>query len=167
MDSEDIDEPDGVGGAAAVEDSEAAAAGPDDHEGDVVQSPEEEEEMATLDAQRIFLLMRKEYRSVETRPFSSNYDMSSLVRLSRNTRAHWYFSHLNSEIRVSNKQSMAEFHRWAIIIVTINNDDNVMITAATTWTSYQWSRASQCPGSGTGTRDISTPTRSLALSLSL
>ena len=114
MDSEDIDEPDGVGGAAAVEGSEAAAAGPDDHEGDVVQSPEEEEEMATLDAQRIFLLMRKEYRSVETRPFSSNYDMSSLVRLSRNTRAHWYFSHLNSEIRVSNKQSMAEFHRWAI-----------------------------------------------------
>ena len=70
--------------------------------------------MATLDAQRIFLLMRKEYRSVETRPFSSNYDMSSLVRLSRNTRAHWYFSHLNSEIRVSNKQSMAEFHRWVI-----------------------------------------------------
>ena len=45
---------------------------------------------------------------------SSNYDESSLVRLSRNTRAHWYFSHLNSEIRVSNKQSMAEFHRWAI-----------------------------------------------------
>ena len=47
MDSEDIDEPDGVGGAAAVKDSEEAAAGPDDHEGDVVQSPEEEEEMAT------------------------------------------------------------------------------------------------------------------------
>ena len=64
MDSEDIDEPDGVGGAAAVEGSEAA--GNDDDEGDVVQSPEEEEEMATLDAQRIFLLMRKEYRSVET-----------------------------------------------------------------------------------------------------
>ena len=66
MDTEDIDEPDGVGGAAAVEGSEAAAAGHDDDEGDVVQSPEEEEEMATLDAQRIFLLMRKEYRSVET-----------------------------------------------------------------------------------------------------
>ena len=67
MDSEDIDEPDGVGGAAAGEGSEAAAAvGHDDHDGDVVQSPEEEEEMATLDAQRIFLLMRKEYRSVET-----------------------------------------------------------------------------------------------------
>ena len=52
----------------------------------------------------------------------------------------------------------------AIIIVTINNDnnndDNLMITAATTWTSYQWSRASQCPGNGTGTRATSTPTRS-------
>ena len=100
---------------------------------------------------------------------SSNYDESSLVRLSRNTRAHWYFSHLNSEIRVSNKQSMAEFHRWAIIMVTLiityNNDDNVMITAATTWTSCRWSRASPCPGSGTGTRATSTLTRSLSLSL--
>ena len=50
-----------------------------------------EEENVVLDAQRIFLLMRKEYR------------------LSRNTRALWYFSHLNSEIRVTNKQSMSEF----------------------------------------------------------
>jgi len=46
---------------------------------------------ATLEAERIFLLMKKEYR------------------LSRNTRAHWYFSHLNSEIKVTNKQSLSEF----------------------------------------------------------
>ena len=47
-----------------------------------------------LEAERIFLLMKKEYR------------------LSRNTRAHWYFSHLtpgNTEIRAPNKQSLAEF----------------------------------------------------------
>ena len=49
------------------------------------------DEGGILEAERIFLLMKKEYR------------------LSRNTRAHWYFSHLNSEIKVSNKQSLSEF----------------------------------------------------------
>ena len=67
---------------------------PDLSQGEADQA--QEEENVVLESQRIFLLMRKEYR------------------LSRNTRALWYFSHLNSEIRVSNKQSMAEFHRWAI-----------------------------------------------------
>ena len=46
MESADIDEPDGPGPA------------PGGGEGD----EEEEEDMVTLDAQRIFLLMRKEYR---------------------------------------------------------------------------------------------------------
>ena len=45
MESADTDEPDGPGPA------------PGGGEGD-----EEEEDMVTLDAQRIFLLMRKEYR---------------------------------------------------------------------------------------------------------
>ena len=35
-----------------------------------------------LEGEQIYLLMKKEYR------------------LSRNTRAHWYFSHLNTDIRV-------------------------------------------------------------------
>ena len=60
-----------------------------------------EEENVVLEAQRIFLLMRKEYR------------------LSRNTRALWYFSHLNSEIRVSNKQNMAEFTGRDLDIVSV------------------------------------------------
>ena len=63
--------------------------------------PAVEEESVVLEAQRIFLLMRKEYR------------------LSRNTRALWYFSHLNSEIRVSNKQSMAEFTGRDLDIVSV------------------------------------------------
>ena len=62
---------------------------PDLSEGEADQA--QEEENVVLESQRIFLLMRKEYR------------------LSRNTRALWYFSHLNSEIRVTNKQSMSEF----------------------------------------------------------
>ena len=77
MEEEGIDEPDGVIRLMINDDYE--------------HQEEAEDEQVTLEAKRIFLLMRKEYR------------------LSRNTRAHWYFSHLNSEIHVTNKQSMAEF----------------------------------------------------------
>ena len=44
----------------------------------------EGEDMEVLEGEQIYLLMKKEYR------------------LSRNTRALWYFSHINKEIRVSN-----------------------------------------------------------------
>ena len=43
----------------------------------------EGEEVEVLEGEQIYLLMKKEYR------------------LSRNTRALWYFSHINKEIRVS------------------------------------------------------------------
>ena len=51
MEAEDIDEPDGFAGE---ED--------DDRHGEG-RGASEEEEVVTLDSQRIFLLMRKEYRS--------------------------------------------------------------------------------------------------------
>ena len=43
----------------------------------------EGEDVEVLEGEQIYLLMKKEYR------------------LSRNTRALWYFSHINKEIRVS------------------------------------------------------------------
>ena len=43
----------------------------------------EGEEVEVLEGEQIYLLMKKEYR------------------LSRNTRALWYFSHINKEIRAS------------------------------------------------------------------
>lgn len=69
----------------------------------------EGEDVEVLEGEQIYLLMKKEYR------------------LSRNTRALWYFSHINKEIRVSgiicnshlyvdtiasqvsNRQNLAEF----------------------------------------------------------
>ena len=56
MEAEEIDEPDGAGGGPP---------GPGDQEtGDTHgEGGDAEEEVVTLDAQRIFLLMRKEYRS--------------------------------------------------------------------------------------------------------
>ena len=58
MEAEDIDEPDGAGGGGGPH-------GPGAEEGEGREAPEEreEEEVVTLDSQRIFLLMRKEYRS--------------------------------------------------------------------------------------------------------
>ena len=38
----------------------------------VAEELEEEEEVVTLDAQRIFLLMRKEYRSRDNRTYRTN-----------------------------------------------------------------------------------------------
>ena len=59
MEAEDIDEPDGAGGGPQgqiVEEDDGDRHG----EG---RGASEEEEVVTLDSQRIFLLMRKEYRS--------------------------------------------------------------------------------------------------------
>ena len=58
MEAEDIDEPDGVGGGPQVPTGEE-----DDHRHGEGRGVSEEEEVVTLDSQRIFLLMRKEYRS--------------------------------------------------------------------------------------------------------
>ena len=59
MEAEDIDEPDGAGGGALGPGEEEAA----ERQGEGGEAHEEaEEEVVTLDAQRIFLLMRKEYR---------------------------------------------------------------------------------------------------------
>ena len=61
MEAEEIDEPDGAGGGPGEQET-----GDTHGEGGGAQEEPEEEEVVTLDAQRIFLLMRKEYRSVET-----------------------------------------------------------------------------------------------------
>ena len=58
MEAEDIDEPDGVGGGPQGPTGEVD----DDRQGEG-RAVSEEEEVVTLDSQRIFLLMRKEYRS--------------------------------------------------------------------------------------------------------
>ena len=58
MEAEDIDEPDGVGGGLQGPTGEED----DDRHGEG-RGVSEEEEVVTLDSQRIFLLMRKEYRS--------------------------------------------------------------------------------------------------------
>ena len=50
----------------------------------MVEEVKEGEDVEVLEGEQIYLLMKKEYR------------------LSRNTRALWYFSHINKEIRVSN-----------------------------------------------------------------
>ena len=47
------------------------------------EEEEEGEEVEVLQGEQVYLLMKKEYR------------------LSRNTRAHWYFSHLNTHLRAS------------------------------------------------------------------
>ena len=49
----------------------------------MVEEVKEGEDVEVLEGEQIYLLMKKEYR------------------LSRNTRALWYFSHINKEIRVS------------------------------------------------------------------
>ena len=59
MEAEDIDEPDGVGGGPQVPTGEKEDG---DRHGEG-RGVSEEEEVVTLDSQRIFLLMRKEYRS--------------------------------------------------------------------------------------------------------
>lgn len=60
MEAEEIDEPDGAGGGPPSPGEQEAG---DTHGEGGAQEAEEEEEVVTLDAQRIFLLMRKEYRS--------------------------------------------------------------------------------------------------------
>ena len=55
------------------------------------EEEEEGEEVEVLQGEQVYLLMKKEYR------------------LSRNTRAHWYFSHLNTQLRVGNRQNLSEF----------------------------------------------------------
>ena len=58
MEAEDIDEPDVAGGGGGPH-----GTGAGDGEGRGEEEEREEEEVVTLDSQRIFLLMRKEYRS--------------------------------------------------------------------------------------------------------
>ena len=58
MEAEDIDEPDGVGGGL-----QGPTGDEDDDRHGEGGGVSEEEEVVTLDSQRIFLLMRKEYRS--------------------------------------------------------------------------------------------------------
>ena len=58
MEAEDIDEPDGVGGGPQGPTGEEDG----DRHGEGRGASEDEEEVVTLDSQRIFLLMRKEYR---------------------------------------------------------------------------------------------------------
>ena len=58
MEAEDIDEPDGAGGGRGPQ-----GPGAEEGEGRGGSEEREEEDMVTLDSQRIFLLMRKEYRS--------------------------------------------------------------------------------------------------------
>ena len=71
MEVEDIDEPDGAGGGPPGPGDQEAG---DTHgEGGAAEElEEEEEEVVTLDAQRIFLLMRKEYRSRDNRTYRTN-----------------------------------------------------------------------------------------------
>ena len=59
----------------------------------MVEEVKEGEDVEVLEGEQIYLLMKKEYR------------------LSRNTRALWYFSHINKEIRVSSV--MCNLHLYA------------------------------------------------------
>ena len=78
----------------------------------------EGEEAEVLEGEQIYLLMKKEYR------------------LSRNTRALWYFSHINKEIRVSRA------------ICNFMSQQHLRLVTDKTWLSSQeilmWSVL--CPG---------------------
>ena len=65
----------------------------------------EGEEVEVLEGEQIYLLMKKEYR------------------LSRNTRALWYFSHINKEIRVSS--AMCNSQLYVTITSQVSNRQNL------------------------------------------
>ena len=66
----------------------------------------EGDDVEVLEGEQIYLLMKKEYR------------------LSRNTRALWYFSHINKEIRVSTEQRDLNLN-YASIASQVSNRQNL------------------------------------------
>ena len=82
----------------------------------------EGEDVEVLEGEQIYLLMKKEYR------------------LSRNTRALWYFSHINKEIRVSGVMCNSQHYMLTHLYLRLVTDK--------TWQSSQeismWSVL--CPG---------------------
>ena len=57
----------------------------------LVMMASENEEQMELEAEHIFLLMKKEYR------------------ISRNTRAQWYFNHLNEVVNIPKAEKIEQF----------------------------------------------------------
>ena len=80
-----------------------------------------------------------------------------MVRLSRNARAHWYFSHLNTRVRVRNRVDLAQF-TGDIEVVSVMPEEPV--PADWDWDTsslYQYKASSRYQQ--TGTLAFSTSTR--------
>ncbi|QQP53381.1 Uncharacterized protein FKW44_005847 [Caligus rogercresseyi] len=65
---------------------------------------EDSEEDSILEAEQIYVLMKKDFR------------------LSRNTRAQWYFNHLDSVIRVSKYESIHDFSGELDVVSVVPKD---------------------------------------------